>query len=374
MKELQDMVHAYDSAKKAGQACVLATVVHLEGSSYRGPGARMLVLENGLMIGAISGGCLEGDALKKALLTFTEKKSRLITYDTSHEEEASVGIQLGCEGVIQVLFEFIQINDPLNPIELLRKAIAIRQEAVLITLFNLKDKREIQIGTCLLAEPDGTITSSIKDNDLKSSIQPTLTEIFTQKKSSFKDFTLQGVLTNVFIEFIAPPISLVIVGAGNDAIPMMQIASILGWEVKIVDGRNTHAKADRFISACQILVSKPAAVLEQIKIDSKTCFVLMTHNYNYDLQMMHALIETEINYIGLLGPKKKLEKILTDLKLKAVDITDEKLAKIYGPTGLDIGAASPEEIATSIIAEIQAVFNHKKGTMLKWKKDQIHSA
>ena len=155
---------------------------------------------------------------------------------------------------------------------------------------------------------------------------------------------------------------------------MMQIASILGWEVKIVDGRNTHAKADRFISACQILVSKPAAVLEQIKIDSKTCFVLMTHNYNYDLQMMHALIETEINYIGLLGPKKKLEKILTDLKLKAVDITDEKLAKIYGPTGLDIGAASPEEIATSIIAEIQAVFNHKKGTMLKWKKDQIHSA
>jgi xanthine/CO dehydrogenase XdhC/CoxF family maturation factor len=374
MKELLDIVHAYDSAKKAGQACVLATVVHLEGSSYRGPGARMLVLENGLMIGAISGGCLEGDALKKALLTFTEKKSRLITYDTSHEEEASVGIQLGCEGVIQVLFEFIQINDPLNPIELLRKAIAIRQEAVLITLFNLKDKREIQIGTCLLAEPDGTITSSIKDNDLKSSIQPTLTEIFTQKKSSFKDFTLQGVLTNVFIEFIAPPISLVIVGAGNDAIPMMQIASILGWEVKIVDGRNTHAKADRFISACQILVSKPAAVLEQIKIDSKTCFVLMTHNYNYDLQMMHALIETEINYIGLLGPKKKLEKILTDLKLKAVDITDEKLAKIYGPTGLDIGAASPEEIATSIIAEIQAVFNHKKGTMLKWKKDQIHSA
>jgi xanthine/CO dehydrogenase XdhC/CoxF family maturation factor len=374
MKELLDIVHAYDSAKKAGQACVLATVVHLEGSSYRGPGARMLVLENGLMIGAISGGCLEGDALKKALLTFTEKKSRLITYDTSHEEEASVGIQLGCEGVIQVLFEFIQINDPLNPIELLRKAIAIRQEAVLITLFNLKDKREIQIGTCLLAEPDGTITSSIKDNDLKSSIQPTLTEIFTQKKSSFKDFTLQGVLTNVFIEFIAPPISLVIVGAGNDAIPMMQIASILGWEVKIVDGRNTHAKADRFISACQILVSKPAAVLEQIKIDSKTCFVLMTHNYNYDLQMMHALIETEINYIGLLGPKKKLEKILTDLKLKAVDITDEKLAKIYGPTGLDIGASSPEEIATSIIAEIQAVFNHKKGTMLKWKKDQIHSA
>jgi xanthine/CO dehydrogenase XdhC/CoxF family maturation factor len=374
MKELQDIVNAYDSAKKAGQACVLATVVHLEGSSYRGPGARMLVLEDGLMIGAISGGCLEGDALKKALLTFTEKKSRLITYDTSHEDDASVGVQLGCEGVIQVLFEFIQMSDAFNPIELLRMAIAKRQEAVLVTLFNLKDKRAIQIGTCLLAKPDGVITSSIDDNDLKLAIHPTITEIFTQKKSYFKDFSLQGILTNAFIEFIVPPISIVIVGAGNDAIPMMQIASILGWEVKIVDGRNTHAKADRFISACQVLVSKPAAVLEQIKIDSRTCFVLMTHNYNYDLQMMQALIETEIKYIGLLGPKKKLVKILSDLKLKGVEITDEKLAKIYGPTGLDIGASSPEEIATSIIAEIQAVFNNKEGTMLKWKKDQIHSA
>jgi hypothetical protein len=374
MKELQDIVNAYDSAKKAGQACVLATVVHLEGSSYRGPGARMLVLEDGLMIGAISGGCLEGDALKKALLTFTEKKSRLITYDTSHEDDASVGVQLGCEGVIQVLFEFIQMSDAFNPIELLRMAIAKRQEAVLVTLFNLKDKRAIQIGTCLLAKPDGVITSSIDDNDLKLAIHPTITEIFTQKKSYFKDFSLQGILTNAFIEFIVPPISIVIVGAGNDAIPMMQIASILGWEVKIVDGRNTHAKADRFISACQVLVSKPAAVLEQIKIDSRTCFVLMTHNYNYDLQMMQALIETEIKYIGLLGPKKKLVKILSDLKLKGIEITDEKLAKIYGPTGLDIGASSPEEIATSIIAEIQAVFNNKEGTMLKWKKDQIHSA
>ncbi len=373
MKELLDIVHAYDQAKKAGQACVLATVVHLEGSSYRGPGARMLVLEDGLMIGAISGGCLEGDALKKALLTFTEKKSRLITYDTSDEDDASVGIQLGCEGVIQVLFEFIQMSEAFNPIELLRMAIAKKQEAVLVTLFNLKDKRGIQIGTCLLAAPDGAITSSNHDNDLKSSIHPRLSEIFTQKKSSFKDFTLQGSFTNAFIEFIAPAISLVIVGAGNDAIPMMQIASILGWEVKIVDGRNTHAKADRFINACQVLVSKPAAVLEQIKIDSRTCFVLMTHNYNYDLQMMQALIETEIKYIGLLGPKKKLAKILSELKQKGVEITDEKLAKIYGPTGLDIGAASPEEIATSIIAEIQAVFNHKEGTMLKWKKDQIHS-
>ena len=373
MKELQDIINAYDHAKKAGKACVLATVVHLEGSSYRGPGARMLVLEDGLMIGAISGGCLEGDALKKALLTFTEKKSRLITYDTSDEDDASVGIQLGCEGVIQVLFEFIYSNDVLNPIELLRKVISKRQEAVIVTLFNLKDKRGIQEGTILLAA-DGQVTEKLVSKKLQSLIEKDIKLVFSHRKSSFKDYTIKGFANNAFIEFIAPALSLVIVGAGNDAIPIMQMATLLGWDVTVVDGRHTHAKADRFISACQVLVSKPTAVLEKITIDNRTCFILMTHNYIYDLQMMKALIDTEIKYIGLLGPKKKLEKILEELKQNGTVLTAEKLSKIYGPTGLDIGATSPEEIATSIIAEIQAVFNRKKGKMLKLKKNQIHSA
>jgi len=373
MKELQDIVNAYDHAKKAGKACVLATVVHLEGSSYRGPGARMLVLEDGLMIGAISGGCLEGDALKKALLTFTEKKSRLITYDTSDEDDATLGIQLGCEGVIQVLFEFIFSNDLLNPIELLRKLISKRQEAVLVTIFNLKDKRGPQEGTILLAS-DGQFTKRVVSEKLQSLIEKDVKLVLSQRKSSFKDYTTIGFANNAFIEFIEPNISLVIVGAGNDAIPVMQMANLLGWDVTVVDGRHTHAKADRFISACQVLVSKPAAVLEKISIDNRTCFILMTHNYNYDLQMMQALIEMDIKYIGLLGPKKKLEKLLNELKQNGTILTAEKLSKIYGPTGLDIGATTPEEIATSIIAEIQAVFNGKQGQMLKLKKSQIHSA
>jgi len=96
MKELKEILKAYEQAKQLGVPTVLATIVQLEGSSYRRPGARMLVLEDGKMIGAISGGCLEGDALKKALLSFSEKKSRLVTYDTSDEDDISVGVQLGC--------------------------------------------------------------------------------------------------------------------------------------------------------------------------------------------------------------------------------------------------------------------------------------
>lgn len=373
MKELQEIIKAYDDAKKAGKACVLATVVHLAGSSYRRPGARMLVLEDGLMIGAISGGCLEGDALKKALLTFTEQKSKLVTYDTSDEEDASLGIQLGCEGVIQVLFEFINIHDVLNPVELLRMAIAKRQKAVLVTLFNLKDKKQDQVGTCRLDLQDGTVTTTIASNPLKDLMVHDVKKVFEEGSSAFQDYTGKGFSENAFIELIEPPISLIIVGGGNDAIPLMQMAALLGWEVKVVDGRKTHAKKDRFINACQVLVSKPEAVLAQISLDSRTCFVLMTHNYNYDLQMMKSLLTTELLYIGLLGPKKKFTKMLDDLRKAEIMITEEQEAKIYGPIGLDIGAETPEEIASSIIAEIQSVFNGKLGGMLKFKKELIHS-
>ncbi len=379
MNELQQIVQAYDTAKSAGRVCVLATVVHLEGSSYRRPGARMLVLEDGLMIGAISGGCLEGDALKKALLTFTEQTTRLVTYDTSDEDDISVGIQLGCEGVIQVLFEYIFVSDINNPIELLRKAIAKRQHAVLVTLFDLTDKKNSQIGTCLLQEQNGVLTAANNATQLIKVIEPAIKAVFLNGKSVFKEYTNDitqindGISTSALIEFLEAPISLVVVGAGNDAVPLMQMATILGWEVKVVDGRNTHAKADRFISACQVLVSKPEAVLEQIQLDNRTCFVLMTHNYKYDLQMLKALVKTEIPYIGLLGPKKKLEKMLDDFKKEGLVLTEKQLSNIYAPTGLDIGAETAEEIASSIIAEIQAVFNGKPGNMLKWKQNAIHN-
>jgi xanthine/CO dehydrogenase XdhC/CoxF family maturation factor len=192
-------------------------------------------------------------------------------------------------------------------------------------------------------------------------------------QSAVINYASAGIICNAFVECIFPPISLVVVGAGNDAISIMQIATVLGWEVKVVDGRQTHAKAERFINACQVLVSKPELVLQQISIDNRTCFVLMTHNYQYDLQMLKALLATQVHYIGVLGPKKKLLKMLDALKQEGVILTEAMLARIYGPTGLDIGAETPEEIAVSIIAEIQAAFTGKEGTMLKWKQDLIHS-
>jgi xanthine/CO dehydrogenase XdhC/CoxF family maturation factor len=373
MKEIKAIIQAYEQAEQEGKKSALVTVVHLEGSSYRRPGARMLVTDEGEMTGAISGGCLEGDALRKALSVLNQQQSRLVTYDTSDEEDASIGVQLGCAGVIQVLMEPIDGTRTNHPIELLKKLVNKRQPYVLVTLFSLEDKKGAQPGTCLLVEADGTVTGDIADASLKQFILEDAAACFVQKQSAFRNYKSPNFTTTAFIEYVEPALALMIIGAGNDVIPLVDMANTLGWEPSVIDGRPTHAKRERFVSACQILVSKPEKVLEQLVIDEQTVFVLMTHNYNYDLAMLKALVNTSVSYIGLLGPKKKLDRMLDDLKAEGITLTEEQLSRIYGPVGLEIGAETAEEIALSILAEIRAVRTGAGGKSLRTKQDTIHS-
>jgi xanthine dehydrogenase accessory factor len=373
MKEIREIIKAYDAASLVGKKSALAAVVHLNGSSYRRPGARMLVTDEGELTGAISGGCLEGDALRKAMMVLSQQKSRLVTYDTNDEDDATIGVQLGCAGIIEVLFEPINVDDNNNPIQLLRKAIAIRQQCVFITLFSIEDKKNEHAGTCMLMEKNGNISGDIPFFDLKKDIMEDAALVMQAQTSSFKNYKSKNISVTAFIEFLQPPVSLVVVGAGNDAIPMMQIADILGWDVRIIDGRGTHARPERFVSACQVIVSKPEKVLKQIPIDQRTAFVLMTHNYNYDLAMLKALIFQDVMYIGLLGPKLKLERMLDEIKEQGTQIEEQHLKKIYGPVGLEIGAETAEEIAVSVISEIQAVVFGEKGGSLRDKHGVIHS-
>ena len=165
-KEIGDILQAFKVAQQEGRQTALATVVHVEGSSYRRPGARMLIEDNGQLTGAISGGCLEGDALRKALLVMTEKKSRLVTYDTMDDDDAKFGVGLGCNGIIQVLIEPIDTANPNNPIQYLKAVNEKRQKAVLVTLFSLQDKKDPQYGTCLLLKEDKNLiehTPVLKD-------------------------------------------------------------------------------------------------------------------------------------------------------------------------------------------------------------------
>ncbi|MGL6267701.1 MAG: XdhC family protein, partial [Chitinophagaceae bacterium] len=306
MKEINNILNSYDETIATGKKSVIATLVHVDGSSYRRPGARMFITDEGIITGAISGGCLEGDALQKALHVLAQQKSRIVTYDTTDEEDNSFGVGLGCNGVIQVLIEPVNSSDPMNPIEFLRTVITKRQKAVLITLFSLDDKKNPQPGTCLFLDSAGNIKCNVPDPKLAGALKKDAALAFAEEKTKFKKYISDDFKLTAFIEFIKPAVSLVIIGAGNDVIPMVEMADLLGWESRVVDGRSSHARQERFEKSCQVLVSKPENVLEQIFIDEQTVFALMTHNYNYDKAMLQILIGKNVSYIGMLGPKKKL--------------------------------------------------------------------
>ena len=370
MKEIRDIIKAFDEAQKLGKQTALATVVHVEGSSYRRPGARMLIEDDGQLTGAISGGCLEGDALRKALLVMTEKRSRLVTYDTMDDDDAKFGVGLGCNGIIQVLIEPIDISNPDNPIQYLKKVNEKRQTAALVTLFSLQDRKGPQYGTCLLLKEDGGLVQHVPV--LKEVLHADANEVLINQSSSFKNYTSDDHNITAFIEVIKPPVSIIIIGAGNDVVPLVNMADILGWETTVVDGRANYAKQERFVSACQVLVAKPENVLEQITIDEHTVFLLMTHNYNYDMAMLRQLLGKTVTYIGMLGPKKKRERILNELKDEGSNFTEQQLSVLHSPVGLDIGAETSEEIALSILAEIKAMFANKDVQSLRKIKEVIH--
>jgi xanthine/CO dehydrogenase XdhC/CoxF family maturation factor len=324
----------------------------------------MLVTEEGVLTGAISGGCLEGDALCKALLCINQQQNKLITYDTSNEDDVEFGVQLGCNGIVHILFEYIDETIENNPVKLLEKLGEERNDAVIATIYSL-DRKQQQLGTVLFYRKVNTVGN----DGVAIQLLPDVITVLATKTSTIRKI---GNGHEALIEYIAPPLQLIVAGAGNDVQPLVKAGSLIGWEVTVGDGRATHAVPRRFPDAEQVLQVKPQELVESVLIDTNTCFVLMTHNYKYDLALLKLLLETNVPYIGILGPKTKLNRMFDDLQQEGFTVTNDQLNRIYGPVGLDIGAETSEEIAISVVAEIKAVMSGKIGTSLKYKTQKIH--
>jgi xanthine dehydrogenase accessory factor len=370
MKEIRDIIAAFDKAQSERKQTALATVVHVEGSSYRKEGARMLITEDGELTGAISGGCLEGDALRKALFVMQENKAKLVVYDTSDEDDVEIGYQLGCNGIIHVLIEPIDPAKKDNPVALLKEAIVKREYAVVATVFSL-ERNIVQPGTCLLLRQGITIFQTNNDEHFNKLLLNDAQTVLSNHKSMIAKYELPDQKLTAFIHIIKPQVTLIVVGAGNDAIPLVNFGELLGWKVSVVDGRPDYANKKRFTSGCQVIVAKPEKIFSEIRIDDQTVFVLMTHNYNYDLAMLRELMQRDVCYIGILGSRGKMERMFDDLKLEG-KLSEHKLSSVFGPVGLDIAAETPEEIALSIISEIQTVLFGGSSNHLRQHEKPIH--
>jgi len=362
MKEFKSIVEEYDKIKDT-QPLALATVVKVRGSSYRSPGARMLIRKDGRWTGSISGGCLEGDALRKARQVMNSGEVRLVTYDTMDDENNDLGVGLGCNGIIDVLIE--PITEKNNPVERLRSFGQFEDMTVVATVFQSKN----DLGASLWLDKALKPVSNISDTELEKTIFSDALNVYKNRKPTIN--TYRNNEEEVFFEIVEPSIDLIIFGGGFDAKPVTSIASTLGWEVRVTDECIAHVAPVNFPEA-NVSYCKRENFTKEIELKPYSAAVLMSHTYDYDLAALKMLLTTDIKYIGILGPKKRTEKMLNQLGEEGIILTTEDTHRIHSPVGLDIGAETPEEIALSIITEIQAKFTNRSGGFLKYRKAPIH--
>ena len=370
MKEIKAIINAYDKIDRGISQAALATVVRVEGSSYRRMGARMLVMDDGVWIGGISGGCLEGDALKRARIAIAKSEPSLITYDTTEDDAYQIGVGLGCNGVIDVLFTPLHFQNKNNPIEVLKSCIAAnRQTHVLITITGLEGKWEnIKPGEVIQYKEPGSL-EIFKDAVLEKQLLAKLTRQVEDGKSAPLQIEFaDSRKLSAFIEILLPEIHLVLMGHQYDIYPLARLTKEIGWRVTMVS--NPLKINSKFVDTVDAIFGYDQ--LNEIRIDKYTAIVLMSHDYKTDKINLPKVLQTDAFYVGMLGPRVRSEKIFSELAEEGITFPDKGMERIFAPAGLDIGATSPEEIALSIIAEIKTVFAKRDGGFLRLRQNAIH--
>lgn len=376
MNEIQAIIKAFNGAENNHQKTALATVVNIQGSAYRQIGAKLLIFEDGKRVGSISGGCLENDVSEWAKQVIKTGQPQVITYDTTAPEDIILGLGLGCNGIVQVLIEPLDQNS--FQIQWMDECLNHRKLGAIATLFSIEEDAKILIGLKIFVDQTGRIINQIEDSKLSENIiQDTQTSLINQQ-SQVKTYFWNQTEIKGLIDMIKPAISLLIFGAGEDAIPLVNLAKELGWIVTLIDHRPDAATALRFPLADQIIIAHP----EEIETDSShilpnfdnyTVAVIMTHHYICDRTLLKVLLPSSLPYIGLLGSRKRSEQIIQELNSE-LNLNSIPLHHFYSPIGLDIGAETPSEIALSILAEIQGVLSNRLGGSLKYRVGSIHQS
>jgi len=336
--EFKKILKAYKEAESKNIKTVLASVVLLKGSSYRKPGVRMLIDEEGKMTGAVSGGCVEKEVLRQADSVFKTGIAKVMIYDGRY--------RLGCDGKIYILIEIFKPSVKL--VRELEKCFNERKYFTFKSWFKPEFSEDKNYGSEIIIE---NVTYSIKGID-------TMTY-----KTNYQYYK----------QILEPVFKLIIVGGEHDVFYLSKTASNLGWEVEVVLSLSDIRTASDYPDADRVL-HVSASQLMKNDLPKNTAVILMTHNYAIDLKFLKVLSEKKaLEYLGILGSVKRKEALLNELIESNPEINDDFLSKIYAPVGLDLGAETPEEIALSICAEILSVSRKRKPDLLRLKPGSIHS-
>ena len=338
MSELQALLDAAERLRARDEAFALATVVSVRGSSYRRPGARLLVPADSPPIGLISGGCLEEEAARLAREALRLDAPVMVTVDHSAEGDELWGMGLGCRGVIELLAE--------------PTAMAVE------TLDALRAARDESRNTYLLTGLDGERRRLIKPE----------ADALGEHAAMAIAHGRPAVIGEAILDPILPPLHLVVCGAGPDAAPLVAAGLRLGWRVSVVDARRSMLRPERFPGATLHDVD-PAAAADAVGAGAWTAAVLMSHDYLRDAAYLGSFLGRGVAYVGVLGPRDRTDRLLAELE--APPTAADRIA-LHAPAGLDIAADGAEEVATAVIGEILAVLRGRSGASLRERPGPIH--
>lgn len=323
---------------------VLATIVETLGSTYRKAGARMLISQEGELTGLLGGGCFERDLVEHARTVFETGIAKTVFYDLRGPEDAVWGLGLGCNGAVSIFLQLLTAKDDFSPLNLIAAAAETRSEGILVSIVE-SEHPDFPLGENLFLP--------FEENRSPWPFAPCA----LPQKPSLKAHQISGHGVRAFYDTLRAPTHLLVLGAGDDAMPLVQCAKALGWKVSVADHRPAYLNDRRFPLADLLLQLRPAALGQHLNLAHFSAAVVMSHNIDHDRHYLAALADVPMAFIGLLGPVQRRERLLESLD----EIGERLRTRVYGPVGLDIGAETPEEIALAIVAAIQAALKGRSG-------------
>jgi len=359
------------------EGVVLATVVAVEGSAYRRPGAKMVIAGEGSGVGSITAGCLEDEIRSLAERVAESGTPRLERFDLTNDEDDVWGLGVGCNGVIDVLLE--PVDGRFEPLVDARDE---KRDVVGVTILDA-DGVDLERGARAYWRPtaetdavDRRVVAFDAPADwpgwLLEAVSGPAADLLEADTSETVTVEGDGAAVEVFVDIVTAPPHLVVFGTGHDVGPVTELAKRLDFRVTIVGFRGAIATEERFPAADEVFATSPAAVREEISFDADTYAVVMTHNFIDDRLTLDELLATPTEYIGLMGPRKRFEEMQEDFAEEGRTFSEAELDRIYTPAGLDLGGGTPFHIAQSIVAEVTAVHHDRDPKHLSEREGPIH--
>jgi xanthine dehydrogenase accessory factor len=303
--------------------------------------------------------------MEHAVRVMTSGKPSLVMYDSSSPDDIVWGMNLGCGGVIRVFLEPLPKEGLLDYLDTLAGWMKNRHRGGMATLYGINGQLRTPVGARCLLSRDGWTSTDISERSLLDEVHGALKTLLYQGRShTITCRTAEGT-ADLFLEVIEPPVSLVIFGAGPDAVPLAGFAEHLGWEVTVIDARPALLRRERFPGVDDMILTDPDKVMNHISFTGEEAVVIMTHNFDHDCELLKTLFASPVRYIGLLASRGKAGELLKKLSDEGYSPTEEQLSRLYTPVGLDIGAETPEQIALAVAAEVQAVVAGHTGGFLR---------